>query len=381
MFIWKSHRFRRALKRTLQKVRVKRGSFELVGPVFALLGALEGSGPGTQPSSEAIHALNNERSEKEEEGGAGGEPGPIDVSDLLRANFWYAKELVKHSCPEEGSVLYNWGVAAKSFRNYSLASQFYKAAAKAFAEREANADAVELFKMATSGWEKEKETKGDVSVLVKSEYVIMRALAIQCTLSNPAVEKYIKKNRVKILVEMHKMAKSLELSSSSQPGTQPRLPIEISLFTGWLEATSSQSQALSSKCIVYPHFFPSIEWKKLRLQDLPSMCETAVHQFPPTDFRGNEKPLQKGNDSFLPTKAENRKYSPLPCSVCKVAVPSFMYCGVCKLAVYCGKECQKRDWKRKPGGHKERCALLKKSVTNVLLEKGKKKKEERKSEI
>uniref|UniRef100_A0A0G4FAK6 MYND-type domain-containing protein n=1 Tax=Chromera velia CCMP2878 TaxID=1169474 RepID=A0A0G4FAK6_9ALVE len=73
------------------------------------------------------------------------------------------------------------------------------------------------------------------------------------------------------------------------------------------------------------------------------------------------------NTSFQPTGKEKRKTDPLPCAVCGECAPTFIYCTACKLVVYCGRECQKRDWKTKTGGYRERCALLKENVTDVLM--------------
>jgi hypothetical protein len=41
------------------------------------------------------------------------------------------------------------------------------------------------------------------------------------------------------------------------------------------------------------------------------------------------------------------------CDVCKATSLLTKKCGGCLLRVYCGKECQRKDWK--DGGHKKEC--------------------------
>ena len=43
------------------------------------------------------------------------------------------------------------------------------------------------------------------------------------------------------------------------------------------------------------------------------------------------------------------------CSVCKIKRKKLMKCSLCKSVLYCGIECQGKDW----GEHKEKCKTLK----------------------
>jgi hypothetical protein len=48
------------------------------------------------------------------------------------------------------------------------------------------------------------------------------------------------------------------------------------------------------------------------------------------------------------------------CHVCKVSKAAMKRCAVCHSRIYCGKECQKKDWK---DGHKVVCAAEKKRAS------------------
>mmetsp|Transcript_16666 Transcript_16666/g.33868 ORF Transcript_16666/g.33868 Transcript_16666/m.33868 type:complete len:305 (-) Transcript_16666:51-965(-) len=294
---------------------------------------------------------------------------------MLRAALWYAQSN-RRASPSvvENAVLYDWAVEVFLLKNLCLRDHFSQAARKAFAEIEANEDALEIFKMATSKWERDmQQQKLSENLGGRLLFASVRSVAIQCTLSNPAVVKYVDKNKVKILAEMRTVLKSVSPPKASHSSFKhfTAAPFETMYFSAWLEATTLRSRANLSECVVNPlEFLPHIDLKKVRLQDLSSICESEVENIGKREgllgLDGRVVPLQV-NDSFLPSKAENRQIHPFPCSVCEERVSTFMYCRVCKLVVYCGKDCQKRDWKRKPGGHKQRCALLKENVTDVLL--------------
>ncbi|GAQ86476.1 hypothetical protein KFL_002910140 [Klebsormidium nitens] len=43
------------------------------------------------------------------------------------------------------------------------------------------------------------------------------------------------------------------------------------------------------------------------------------------------------------------------CELCHLHNVGFRLCGRCKAVKYCSEKCQKEDWKKKQGGHKEVC--------------------------
>uniref|UniRef100_A0A0G4HZ43 MYND-type domain-containing protein n=1 Tax=Chromera velia CCMP2878 TaxID=1169474 RepID=A0A0G4HZ43_9ALVE len=344
LMIWKNGSFRKALKRMIQNLRVTGEMCPMVLlPLFHLLQQFV-----IQAIPEkVVEALNQERTDE----GEGEETRPIDVSHLLRTSLWFVKLAPKVLDKPDWSgkkILYSWGGEARLLRNVCPRKEFAKAAQRAFADSEANGEALELFKMATSGWERETDENTSHDSNTRR---FRRSLAIQCTVSNPSVAKYLDKNTVKILTEMRKvMGKAAQ--DESVMGYE-----ELALFTAWLEAATLRSQSNLEECMYYGKLVHLGDFKKkgLRVQDLLFDLGT----------------MEAMGDRLHPSKQQCKSICPPPCVACGARVSTFMYCGVCKLVVYCGKECQRADWKRKPGGHRQRCALLKENMTEVLLKEGK----------
>uniref|UniRef100_A0A0G4I1Z1 MYND-type domain-containing protein n=1 Tax=Chromera velia CCMP2878 TaxID=1169474 RepID=A0A0G4I1Z1_9ALVE len=310
---------------------------------------------------------------------------PLDVSRLIRAAVWFiSPESVAVRLREDpinssnsawaspNAFLHRWALSVRFFLRLaiSLKRSFLEATQKAFADSEANNDALKLFEMATSGFENDHHGIGLPSEEKREEYLMNRLLALQCVLSNPAVIKFIDKKQVKILSKMRKVHSALYTTlpaGSHKPFTL------LNLFLAWLEAITLRSKANMRDCTELLNLkdqCPEIAagLGKVRAQDLCSVFHSlgTKKESKTRDTQVEEK--ESDTDTLIQrTKKEMRKEAPLPCFVCGKCVPTFMYCAVCQMLVYCGRECQKRDWKRKPGGHKERCALLKENVTDVLL--------------
>eukprot|EP00820_Chromera_velia_P017286 Cvel_986.t2-p1 / transcript=Cvel_986.t2 / gene=Cvel_986 / organism=Chromera_velia_CCMP2878 / gene_product=hypothetical protein / transcript_product=hypothetical protein / location=Cvel_scaffold32:33074-34585(-) / protein_length=504 / sequence_SO=supercontig / SO=protein_coding / is_pseudo=false len=373
--VWKCARFRRALRQALLKLRITREKAWLRYLSFGeLLGELQISGGAHfSITEESIVDLNHEKSDEKGEGGREGEMRPIDVSHLLRASFWYVKASLDEVPPrlqESRALFYRWTAESSRLRNLCFIREFTNAACRAFADKDANEDALELFKMATSGWVEEAE---QTSAAQKKNLAAGRLLAIQCTVSNSAVAKYVEKKKVKILVEMQRIVQDL-------PDEESR-GVDFEFFVAWLEAATLRSQVNMDQCVWYRKFLPAIDLKKVPLAELFSNFQRLVEAGLEAN-RGQTTPKQGGQQDVCSRIESDLKFAsyqprrgggemiPASCAVCGERVRAFMYCGVCKLVAYCGKECQKKDWKRKPGGHKDRCALLKTSVTDLLLKDG-----------
>uniref|UniRef100_A0A0G4I5Z6 MYND-type domain-containing protein n=1 Tax=Chromera velia CCMP2878 TaxID=1169474 RepID=A0A0G4I5Z6_9ALVE len=337
--LWQSSRFRRGLKNLIQKLRVSRKRAEDLHPVILFFDYLQTNSDAetTFIPEEAIIAFNNEPSSLSNRD----DPNPLDVSHLLRAFFWMAESPAcaqsSYSNGGPNRTLLFWAVAAAVLRDLSLRTEFPKAARRAFADSGANADALRLFKLATSSWEDDESCNASASLA----HLSVRLLAIECTLPNLAVAKYVKKKRVKLVATMRK---ALDKIPSEKKGGDSEVSLRLAYFIAWLNEGT----------------FMSIELRKVPAGELFALLEVAKTEVSSSTGWGIP-------DSFQPTKKEKREDTPIPCVVCGARVLTFMYCAVCKLVVYCGKECQRKDWKRKPGGHKERCTLLKENVTDVLL--------------
>uniref|UniRef100_A0A0G4I5R9 MYND-type domain-containing protein n=1 Tax=Chromera velia CCMP2878 TaxID=1169474 RepID=A0A0G4I5R9_9ALVE len=325
---------------------MNRETWTLFCPAWGFLASLQHSLEShCSIPEESIVALNDEWTD------CGAEVAPLDVSHLLRASVWFAEIVEGTRSPGVRlSFFERWCLSARELRHLCVTRVWAKSAQRAFADNEANEDALQLFKLATAGCATEPEAERYTSL-------IKRLLAIQCTLPNPAVSKYVRKNGVKLLAEMRDLRDSI-----TGEVEQTKLAfVQLRWFIAWLEATTLLSKSLLDESREL-QFFNRLE-KNVRKADLQKLPAADVFLFFHTL---DVSPLSR-KSSFQPTAKEKRPQNPVPCSICGLCIASFMYCATCKLVVYCGKECQRKDWKRKPVGHKERCALLKKNVTDILL--------------
>uniref|UniRef100_A0A0G4GRI7 MYND-type domain-containing protein n=1 Tax=Chromera velia CCMP2878 TaxID=1169474 RepID=A0A0G4GRI7_9ALVE len=373
LMLWQSVVFRSAFKNMIEKMRVTRSRARDCFAEFGLLRSLEEDHAGnffTVPQ-EAVVALNPPK-------GSGEPASKVPASfHLIRSFVWIASELAQgkekgaeeaQHCPN--TPLHLWAWAAGMIKNLSLRSAFYTAAASAFADSDANDDALRLFKMAISGWEKDGlkvSNAAEARLEREREFsekmgrcLKWRMLAIQCTLANPGVAKHLQKKKVKILAAVKKLRDMF--SESSKKGSDGFAALLF--FITWLEGAtllSKNDRTESGHLECLRDRVGGVDLQKVPAADLFPVLNAAAVE----DFEADTG--EKVRDTFQLSKKEKRENTPLPCAICGVCEPSFMYCAVCKLVVYCGKACQKKDWNRKPGGHKKRCALLKANATDILV--------------
>lgn len=79
--------------------------------------------------------------------------------------------------------------------------------------------------------------------------------------------------------------------------------------------------------------------------------------------RGKTPPSQQAPSDVQAWKLNRGACS---CEACRRIAVQMVRCGRCKLVYYCGRECQKRDWKQ----HKVWCGKTKDELHEILVEKG-----------
>lgn len=57
-----------------------------------------------------------------------------------------------------------------------------------------------------------------------------------------------------------------------------------------------------------------------------------------------------------------------PCTACGKEFMGKLHCARCKCVFYCSKECQKNDWKKRPGGHKAACETMQEECKEMAKE-------------
>uniref|UniRef100_A0A0G4I794 MYND-type domain-containing protein n=1 Tax=Chromera velia CCMP2878 TaxID=1169474 RepID=A0A0G4I794_9ALVE len=344
LLMWKSTDFKRALKLVVKKAPFsKKKPEESVAAVYCIE-CLLSSFHGTKAalSHETIRDFNYFKApDAEEEEGQ-----PLDFSHLLRA------AVLSHRSKrnQEGR---KWSSIAMKFQDIALRNQYHDAAQSAFASSDANGDALGLFDLAISDFDTNGNPPSNSSSLNLEE----RATAVRCTLPNPAVREFVSKRKRMILARLESMTKDI----SEVPGMIVSLQAWLHTHTEVLSRRRRKLQGLSRS-----RHDLEVNTRKLSLEALASECDPFNEII--LDPQYGEK-LE--NRTFHPSKVECRKRGPQPaCVVCASRVPTFQFCSVCKLAVYCGKECQKKGWKTQDGilSHRQACHKLRKSVTDVAFQ-------------
>uniref|UniRef100_A0A0G4I104 MYND-type domain-containing protein n=1 Tax=Chromera velia CCMP2878 TaxID=1169474 RepID=A0A0G4I104_9ALVE len=395
LLLWQSDDFKWALKNAIRKLQVDKETSFRIWPLYTLLCSLQGTQrTGFSIPHEVVMSFNGFKPEVgggeeggaaggaggvfgggEERGDAGGEgrvfcregeeggveskddTGPIDVSHILRAAFWVAAEGHWSNQSPAKSLFERWASIAERFKMISLRENFTQAARRTFVGEEESADALELFKSAVSG----VENDGPPNCPERARRLWDRLLAIECTLPNPAVAQYVSEHKDQFSAQMWRLREGARENDSDQ----------YMLITGllaWIAASRAVVPFDECKNLyAFLRLHPGIDLQSLSASNLFGFLEGLM-----TDG-AVEMGLKRGDcDSYQPRRKVKRDVAPLPCTRCGGGVPTHMTCAGCKMVVYCGRECQKEDWKRKEGGrgHHKRCGLLKARVTDVLFANG-----------
>mmetsp|Transcript_27498 Transcript_27498/g.53944 ORF Transcript_27498/g.53944 Transcript_27498/m.53944 type:complete len:261 (-) Transcript_27498:44-826(-) len=251
-----------------------------------------------------------------------------------------------------------WCEDMNAFHWIALKEDFHRAQDKAFAPQDASFDAMKLFTVALADFERDgHHLVGSPSPPAVRCGILAcyRAEALKCSLSNPVICSEVRRRRTELLGEARRFRAILKEAGAP-------IPPFLDFFTAWLEANveegmESESDSLPEALAFWQRIFPSIVLRGMREEDLLDAFAASLSI---TAEEGGE-----GRKSFLPSREEQRQLSPPRCTACGTADSSYLRCTACHLAVYCSADCQRRDWRRKPGGHKGQCARLKSLVLDV----------------
>uniref|UniRef100_A0A0G4I7A4 MYND-type domain-containing protein n=1 Tax=Chromera velia CCMP2878 TaxID=1169474 RepID=A0A0G4I7A4_9ALVE len=349
-----------ALKETVNRVRVSRERASFINPLLSLIIALFKN--ATVPD-EIVQQLNDFKSSRSGDEGT----RPLDFSHLLRAALWHVKLFPYSNVPStpEDLILRPWLEHVRDFRGATREDAFAEAQSRAFIDRDADADALELFHAALSGIEWDGDV-GEVGVEETERrrrdfWTEQRLSALACVLPNAAVADYINREKQRVFTIVQRW---LELLASDP--RECRAPMLLVAFSAWLQTALGIREEDDTQGIgrlwcrrLWQQVAPSIDLSAIPIERLASVVQSMKERLAEEDGTSL-------HTSFQPSRRVYRQTASPPCDSCGSRVPSYMFCTVCKLAVYCGKECQKQDWKKKPKGHKEQCARLKSFVTDVI---------------